>query len=94
MSNFSKDLSENLKKQASLINIDIREYFKFLKREFRVMKEFSLRVENDKNTYYKAQEKLDGRKEDLFKKQDITKWEIDPNDTTDKTAILQNRQIN
>ena len=93
MSNFSKDLSENLKKQASLINIDIREYFKFLKREFRVMKEFSLRVENDKNTYYKAQEKLDGRKEDLFKKQDITKWEIDPNDTTDKTAILQNKEI-
>ena len=49
MSNFSKELGENLKKQASLISIDIREYFKFLKREFRVMKEFSLRVENDKS---------------------------------------------
>ena len=93
MSNFSKDLSENLKKQASLINIDIREYFKFLKREFRVMKEFSLRVENDKSTYYKAQEKLDTRKEDLFKKQDITKWEIDPSDTTDKASLLQNKEL-
>ena len=30
MSNFSKELGDNLKKQASLINIDIREYFKFL----------------------------------------------------------------
>lgn len=93
MSIFSKDLSENLKKQASLINIDIREYFKFLKREFRVMKEFSLRVENDKSTYYKAQEKLDTRKEDLFKKQDITKWEIDPSDTTDKASLLQNKEL-
>ena len=45
MSNFSKELGENLKKQS----IDIREYFKFLKREFRVMKEFSLLVENDKS---------------------------------------------
>ena len=31
------------------------------------MKEFSLRVKNDKVAYYKAQEKLDSRKEDLFK---------------------------
>ena len=41
----------------------------------------------------KAQEKLDSRKEDLFKKQDITKWELDPGDTTDKVAILQNKEL-
>ena len=57
------------------------------------MKEFSLRVENDKVAYYKAQEKLDSRKEDLFKKQDITKWELDPGDTTDKAAIIQNKDL-
>ena len=41
----------------------------------------------------KVQEKLDSRKEDLFKKQDITKWELDPGDTTDKVAFLQNKEL-
>ena len=88
-----KTFSENNRKQANLMNIEVREYFKFIKREFHCMKELSLRVEAQKSNFYKAQEKLMNRKDELFKKGDVLKWELDPNDQVDKNSITSNKDL-
>ena len=93
MSDFMKTFSENNRKQANLMNIEVREYFKFIKREFHCMKELSLRVEAQKSNFYKAQEKLMNRKDELFKKGDVLKWELDPNDQVDKNSITSNKDL-
>lgn len=93
MSDFMKKFSENNRKQANLMNIEVREYFKFIKKEYHCMKELSLKVEVQKNNFYKSQEKLMSRKDELFRKGDITKWELDPNDQVDKNAIVSNKDL-
>ena len=68
----------SLKKQNDLLFIDMREYFKYVKNNHRDMKENINHVEEVKNDYYKFERYLISKKEDLFKKGDVTKYELDP----------------
>ena len=74
-----KDWSTALKKTSNVINVNIREYFKYTKNTFRSMKELINIVDNYKQNYYKAKRNLISKKEDLFKKGDISKWDLGPN---------------
>ena len=85
----------SLKKQNDLLFIDMREYFKYVKNNHRDMKENINHVEEVKNDYYKFERYLISKKEDLFKKGDVTKWELDPQEkasgetlATDKFSAL------
>ena len=92
-----KHWSSALKKQNSLTYINIREHFKFSKNVFKSMKELINSADNCKQAYYKSKRNLISKKEDLFRKGDITKWDIGPNkniNTQDKTVALPNMLVN
>ena len=88
-----KHWSTALKKNATLINIDVKEYFKYSKNIFRSMKELLNVVDNYKINYYKSKRNLISKKEDLFKKSDISKWDLGPNQGMSIVNLLKDRNI-
>ncbi len=88
-----KHWSTALKKNATLINIDIKEYFKYSKNIFRSMKELLNVVDNYKINYYKSKRNLISKKEELFKKSDISKWDLGPNQGMSIVNLLKDRNI-
>jgi len=85
--------STALKKQASVVNINIREYFKYTKNTFRSMKELVNVVDNYKQNYYKSKRALITKKEDLFKKSDISKWDLGPNKGMSVVTLLKDKNV-
>ena len=83
--------SISLRKQNILIFENVREYFKYIKNNFRDMRVNINNVENVKNEYYKYERSLIYKKEDLFKKGDITKWELDPQDKTKANSLIDDK---
>lgn len=79
------------KKEAELFGLDIREHFKFVRKKYKSMRELINKTEKVRNEFMKASEKLDNRKEDLFKRQDVAHMELDPKE--DKKAILANKEL-
>ena len=74
-----KHWSTTLKKQNALTYIDIREHFKFSKNTLKSMKDLIYSVDTCKQNYYKSKKNLISKKEDLFKKGDKTRWDLNPN---------------
>ena len=92
-----KHWSSALKKQNTLTYINIREYFKFSKNVIKSMRDLTNSVDNCKQAYYKSKRNLISKKEDLFRKGDITKWDLGPNkniDAQDKSIALPNMLAN
>ena len=85
--------STALKKQASVVNINIREYFKYTKNTFRSMKELVNLVDNYKQNYYKSKRALITKKEELFKKSDISKWDLGPNKGMSVVTLLKDKSV-
>ncbi len=83
--------SDALKRHLNVIHIDIREYFKYIKNTFKSMKDLVYVVDSNKNTYYKNERYLINRKEDLFRKGDTNKWELDLNDKDNASKLLQDK---
>ena len=80
MHNLFKNWSECLKSHGNLIHIDIREHFKYTKNNFRAMKDLVTLVETHRNIYNKNERSLRNKKEELFKKGDTNKWELNSDD--------------
>ena len=92
-----KHWSSALKKQNTLTYINIREYFKFSKNVIKSMRDLTNSVDNCKQAYYKSKRNLISKKEDLFRKGDITKWDLGPNkniNAQDKSIALPNMLAN
>ena len=83
--------SDSLKKQNTLIFVDVREYFKYIRNNFREMKYIIHSAENQKGNYYKIERNLISKKEELFKKGDVSKWELDPQEKTAGNILLQDK---
>jgi hypothetical protein len=81
----------SLKKQNDLLFIDVREYFKYVKNNFRDMKANINNVEDVKNEYYRFERFLINKKEDLFKKGDVTKWELDPQEKASGATLASEK---
>jgi sorting nexin-7/30/sorting nexin-8 len=92
LSKIMLDWNEINKKQKILINEGIREYFRYVKNEFRGIKDLALKVENNKTIYTKAFDKLIALKENVFK-QDISHWGINALEMEDKTQLLTNKNL-
>ena len=82
-----------LKKQTAIININIREYFKYTKNTFRSMKDLLNVVDIYKQNYYKSKRNLITKKEDLFKKSDISKWDLGPNKDMNIVTLLKDKNV-
>ena len=88
-----KHWSTTLKKNATLINVNIREYFKYTKNTYRSMKELLNVVDNYKQNYYKSKRNLITKKEDLFKKSDVSKWDLGPNKDMNVLNLLKDKNV-
>ena len=88
-----KHWSTALKKNATLINVNIREYFKYTKNTYRSMKELLNVVDNYKQNYYKSKRNLIAKKEDLFKKSDVSKWDLGPNKDMSVLNLLKDKNV-
>ena len=92
-----KHWSAALKKQNILTYKNIREYFKFSKNVFKSMKDLIYSADSCKQAYYKSKRNLISKKEDLFRKGDMTKWDLVPNkniNAQDKNIALPNMLMN
>ena len=83
--------SDSLKKQNNLIFVDIREYFKYVRNNFREMKNVLHNADSQKSNYYKVERNLISKKEELFKRGDISKWELDSQEKTNANTLLQDK---
>ena len=83
--------AESLKKQNNLLFVDVREYFKYIRNNYREMKHVAHNADNYKNIYYKIERNLINKKEDLFKRGDVSKWELDAQEKTNATFLLQDK---
>ena len=94
MSSMFANFASYLIKQKDVIFINLKEYFKFIKNNYRSMKDFVHKTENLKTTFYKSFKSLKTKKEDLFRRQEVTKWDLDPKDTSiDKNTIATNKNL-
>ena len=91
MSKLFTNWSDALKRHNNIIHVDIREYFKYVKNNFKSMKDLVYVVETNKNTFNKNERYLINKKEDLLRKGDINKWELDPNDRDIANKLLQDK---
>ena len=71
----------NQLKQAMNVELELKEHFKFVYREYVALCEMYNEFEKNKNEYLKSKDKLIKKKEDLFKKKDLKKWQLLPDDT-------------
>ena len=83
--------SDALKRHSTVIHVDIREYFKYVKNNFKSMKDLVYIVDTNKNTYNKNEKYLINKKEDLLRKGDMSKWELDPHDKDNISKLLQDK---
>ena len=90
---FYKNIYETNKKNIEIININFREYFKYIKNIYRGLKENLNTLELAKNNFYTNQTKLNSKKEALFQKGDTSKWGLDSKDKTDMNSLLNNKQL-
>ena len=93
MRNLFKTWSKILREQNNVVNVDIREHFKFIRKNFSSMKDLGNSVEPIKSNYQKLSKNLIMKKEDLFKKGEI---QTDPRSKSDygvanveKVKVLQ-----
>ena len=81
-----------LKEQNTVVNIDFREHFKFLRKNYVSMKNLASSIETYKSNYSKASKNLISKKDDLFRRGDVTKWEFDPHDKIEMNKIVGNKK--
>ena len=91
MNKLFKNWEECLKKQNNLIFVDVREYFKYIRNNFREMKYVNHNADNHKSVYYKVERNLINKKEELFKRGDISKWELDGQEKSNANILSQDK---
>ena len=80
--------------QIDILNIHVREYFRYIKNEYHSMHDMAGLVEARQAIYKKALDKLDSTKENLYKQQDLTQWGLSQNDLdNNKMALLKNKDF-
>lgn len=83
--------SDTLKNQNSFVNSEIREYFKFLGFNFKYLRDLTQLVDSHKATYKKASKSLMAKKLELFKKKDLTKWELSIEDKNNVNLFVNDK---
>ena len=80
------------KQQMDILNINVREYFRYIKNEYHSMKELSDVVDANKGLYKKAFDKLYFNKENLYKQQDLAQWGLSKQDLENINLMLLNNK--
>ena len=93
LSKVMENWAEAEKQQMEILNLNVREYFRYIKNEYHSMKELGDIVESNKNIYKKAFDKLYFNKENLYKQQDLLQWGLSPKDLENKMILLKNKDL-
>ena len=93
MNKFFSNWSETLKRHNKIINIDLREYLKYTKNIFKSMKDLVYSVENNKSVYLKNARYLMNKKEDLFKRGDTNKWDLNIQDKNNVSNLIRDKSL-
>jgi sorting nexin-7/30/sorting nexin-8 len=83
--------AETEKQQIEILNVNVREYFRYIKNEYHSMHDMGEVVDSNQAIYKKAYDKLENTKENLFKQQDLTQWGLSQADLENKMALLGNK---
>ena len=92
MNKLMDEWGSSLKNQVSLINLNLREFFRYAKNEYAVLKDKINQCDTYRTLFYKAEERLNNKKEDLYKRQDILKWDLEPLEIGNKVKLFQNKE--
>jgi len=92
-SNFMNDWTKLYQSQINLINVKIREYFRYMKNEYHTIKDFYILYDNAKNTYKKSNQKLMETKERLFEEKKIDEWGLDKEDLENKILLFRDKDL-
>ena len=93
LSKVMENFAEAQKQQMDILNIDIREYFRYIKNEYHSMRELGDVVDANMQIYKKAFDKLYFTKENLFKQQDLMQWGLSKADLENKLILLKNKEL-
>ena len=93
MSNLFQTWSKILKEQNQVVNVDMREHYKFLRKNFTALKDTIVKIEYNKNNFLKAEKNLIYKKDDLFKKGDPSKWELNLSEKHDFAKLKEDRKL-
>ena len=66
-----EDWAKMQKKKINLINVKLREHFRYIRSEYINIKQFYKNVEDSKNNYKKSSQKLTEKKEKLYEEKKI-----------------------
>ena len=91
MAKFMEDWAKMEETQIKLINEKIREYFRYIKNEYKCIKEYYNVYDNAKNKFIAEHIKLIDQKEYLFENEDIKNWGLDPLDAENKILLMRNK---
>ena len=80
MKNIFNTWADVLKKQNSFFFNDVKEYLKLLSGNYHHLRDLVQFVETIKLNYTKVSKNLMNKKSELFRKQDISGWQLDEND--------------
>ena len=78
--NLMNNWAYSQRRQATIFDLHIRQYFRYLEREYESIKELYTNYEKRKNEYINYRDKLTKKKEELYKKGDKKKWDLPPED--------------
>ena len=104
--NFTKDICKVLEQyqiffknwkriyinQTSIIRSKLLEYFKYLKNNGLSLVELIQKQSEVEIEYNKIKEELNNKKEDYWKKMDITKWEMNPMGQIDSALLFRDKK--
>jgi hypothetical protein len=103
LSKLMSSWGDSITEQKKLLNEELKGYFKYIKHEFISFKDVKITIYNikligkydmNKAAFLKADSRLVSKKEDLFKHQNVNKWEINQEDIKkiDKSELLRNKE--
>ena len=78
--NLMNNWAYSQRRQAAIFDLHVRQYFSYLDKEYQSIKELYTNYENQKKEYLNLKDKLTKKKEDLYKKGDKKKWELNAED--------------
>ena len=93
LAKFMEDWAKMQKSQIDLINVKLREYFRYIKNEYHSVKEFHKAYEDKKNDYQKSYQKLIDTKEKLFSEKKVNNWGMDREDLDNKVLLFKEKEL-
>jgi hypothetical protein len=93
LAKFMEDWAKMQQTQIDLINVKLREYFRYIKNEYHSIKDFYKVYEDKKNDYKKSYQKLKETKERLFVDQKVNDWGMDKEDLDNKILLFKEKEL-